>query len=206
VIDHGEGMSEDVRKRAFEPFFTTKEPGAGSGLGLSMVFGFAEQSGGEAVIHSEEGAGTTVKLYLPRAKIDVSKQPKPQAEAVPRGRGETILVIEDDPEVRNLAEMMLGNLGYKVVSAADASIARQTVESSHEISLILSDVILPGGTSGPEFADELRTSHPEMKVLFMSGYPAEAAKRNGFFGPDNGLLNKPFRIAQLAKAVKAALD
>lgn len=205
VTDHGEGMSDDVRKRAFEPFFTTKGVGAGSGLGLSMVFGFAEQSGGEAVIHSEENEGTTVKLYLPRAQIQVGDQPKPQREAVPRGLGETILVVEDDPEVRSLAEMMLRNLGYEVVSAENASIARQTVESSSEISLILSDVILPGGTSGPEFAEQIRTSHPEMNVLFMSGYSAEAAKRNGFFGSDSMLLNKPFRIAQLAKAVKAAL-
>lgn len=205
VTDHGEGMSEDVRKRAFEPFFTTKEIGAGSGLGLSMVSGFAEQSGGEAVIYSEEDEGTTVRLYLPRAQIKAGGQSKPQAEAVPRGLGETILVIEDDPEVRNLAEMMLGNLGYRVICAADANIARQTVESSSGINLILSDVILPGGTSGPEFADELRTSHPEMKVLFMSGYPAEAAKRKGFLDADSMLLNKPFRIAQLAKAVKAAL-
>lgn len=205
VTDYGEGMSEEVRKHAFEPFFTTKEVGNGSGLGLSMVYGFAQQSGGQATIYSEAGKGTTIKLYLPRTLSEIESQIEPQPEAVPRGQGESILLIEDDPGVRDLAEMMLKNLGYMVVCAEDIKAARRVVESHSEISLILSDVVLPGGTSGPEFAEELRASHPEMNVIFMSGYPAEAAKRNGFLGSDNVLLNKPFRIAQLAKVVKEAM-
>lgn len=206
VTDQGDGMSEDVRKRAFEPFFTTKEAGKGSGLGLSMVFGFAQQSGGQATIYSEEGKGTTVKLYLPRATTKVDSLMLNYPDAVPWGTGETILVIEDDPEVRDLAEMMLMNLGYKVVCTEDISDARRAIHDHSKIDLILSDVVLPGGTSGSEFAEELRTSHPEMKIIFMSGYPAKAAKHNGFLDSDRVLLNKPFRIAQLAKAVKAAMD
>ncbi|MFD1156931.1 hybrid sensor histidine kinase/response regulator [Roseovarius aestuarii] len=205
VSDCGKGMSEDVQKHAFEPFYTTKEVGQGSGLGLSMVYGFAQQSGGLATIYSEEGKGTTVKLYLPRAPSKTDNQEKPKVEAVPRGQGETILVIEDDPQVRNLAEMMLQNLGYRVLSAEDAITAHQSVDSHPEIRLILSDVILPGGKNGPEFADELRVTHPEITIIFMSGYPVEAAKNNGFLGSDSVLLNKPFRVAELAKAVSKVL-
>lgn len=205
VTDDGEGMTKEVLAHAFEPFFTTKDVGQGTGLGLSMVYGFAQQSGGLATIYSEEGQGTTVKLYLPRAPCETDIQEMPQVEAVPRGQGETILVIEDDPQVRDLAEMMLHNLGYVVVSAEDASVASSSVQAHPEIALILSDVILPGGMSGPEFTDELRASHPEVPVIFMSGYPIEAAKNNGFLGSDNVLLNKPFRVAELANAVNEAL-
>lgn len=206
VTDQGIGMPESIRKRAFEPFFTTKEVGKGSGLGLSMVYGFAQQSGGQATIYSEEGKGTTVKLYLPRSISEQNAQTVLQPDAVPRGHGQTILVIEDDPEVRELSEMMLRSLGYKVVSAENVSIARHAIEMHSEIRLILSDVVLPGGTSGPEYAEELRIAKPELKVIFMSGYPAEAAKRNGFIGSDNVLLNKPFRITELAKAMNEAME
>lgn len=206
VTDHGFGMSKEVQKHAFEPFFTTKEIGKGSGLGLSMVYGFAQQSGGQATIYSEEGKGTTVKLYLPRARPGIGTTKAMVQEAVPHGQGETILVIEDDPEVRDLAELMLKNLGYIVVVAKDADSARRCIDANLEISLVLSDVVLPGGTSGPEVSEKLAVTHPTLKFIFMSGYPAEAAKRNGFLGSDNVLLNKPFRIAQLAKAVRDALE
>jgi len=206
VTDSGVGMSAEVQRHAFEPFFTTKGVGQGSGLGLSMVYGFAQQSGGQATIYSEKGKGTTVKLYLPVAVPITDEEKKPQVtEAVPRGHGETILVIEDDPQVRTLAELMLMNLGYKVLYAEDANAARQSTNTHPEIALILSDVILPGGTSGPEFAVELRAEHPKLPIIFMSGYPAEAAKRNGFLGSDNVLLNKPFKIRELAMVVKNGL-
>ncbi|MEO3415659.1 ATP-binding protein [Roseovarius sp. CAU 1744] len=205
VTDQGVGMSEEIREHAFEPFFTTKGVGKGSGLGLSMVYGFAQQSGGQATIYTEEGQGTTVKLYLPRAFSEINREAVPKEEAVPRGNGETILVIEDDPDVRKLAEIMLGNLGYRVIGVEDAKAAQRHVSAKGEIALVLSDVVLPGGQSGPEFADELKTARPEVKVIFMSGYPTEAAKRNGFLGSDSVLLNKPFRVAQLARAVKEAL-
>ena len=206
VTDQGIGMSEEVQKHAFEPFFTTKEIGQGSGLGLSMVYGFAQQSGGQATIYSENGKGTTVKLYLPRARSEIESTEKPIVDVVPRGDKETILVIEDDPEVRDLAEMMLKNLGYRVICAEDANSARVCFSRNKNIVLVLSDVILPGESSGPEFAEELKAEQPEMKFIFMSGYPNEAAKRNGFLGSNNVLLNKPFRVAQLARAVKDALE
>lgn len=206
VTDHGVGMSPEVQSHAFEPFFTTKEVGKGSGLGLSMVYGFAQQSGGQATINSNEGKGTTVKLYLPRAQSEVEAQNERQVDAVPKGRGETILVIEDDPSVRELAEMMLKNLGYVVLCAEDAHAAQSCIDLHPEIALILSDVVLPGSFSGPEFVEKIRSSHPEIKIIFMSGYPTEAAKRNGFRDYDTVLLNKPFRVAQLAKALKEALE
>ena len=206
VSDHGIGMSEEVRKHAFEPFFTTKEVGQGSGLGLSMVYGFAQQSGGQATIYSEEGQGTTVNLYLPRARSEIGNPEKHSMEAVPRGNGETILVVEDDPEVLKLAEMMLRNLGYRVISAECVISAWEIFDQNAKIDLVLTDVVLPGGASGPEFAEQVRANWPEMRIIFMSGYPTEAAKQNGFLGSESVLLNKPFRLAQLAKAVKTSLD
>ncbi len=206
VSDHGVGMSEEVRKHAFEPFFTTKEVGQGSGLGLSMVYGFAQQSGGQATIYSEEDKGTTINLYLPRARSEIENPEQSHMEAVPRGRGETILVVEDNPEVLKLAEMMLGNLGYRVICAECLTSAWEIVERNAKIDLVLTDVVLPGGANGPEFAEELRAFWPEMRIIFMSGYPTEAARQNGFLGSDSVLLNKPFRLAQLARVVKTALE
>ena len=206
VSDHGVGMSEEVRKHAFEPFFTTKEVGQGSGLGLSMVYGFAQQSGGQATIYSEEGQGTTINLYLPRARSEIENPEKPHMEAVPRGKGETILVVEDDPEVLRLAEVMLGNLGYRVICVESVKSAWEIIDRNVKIDLVLTDVVLASGASGPEFAEELRTFWPEMRIIFMSGYPTEAARQNGFLGSDSVLLNKPFRLVQLAREVKTALE
>ena len=205
VTDTGTGMPEEVLARAFEPFFTTKEVGQGSGLGLSMVYGFTKQSGGHVSIYSEEGKGTTVKLYLPRAKRNESSDSSVADDSIPRGRGETVLVIEDDEDVGILATQVLEGLGYRVVATLDAVGARKIL-LEHEVSLVLSDVILPGGMSGPEFAAELGTTNPDLKVIFMSGYPAAAAKRNGFLGSDKVLLNKPFQRRELAGAVRKALD
>ncbi len=206
VSDTGSGMSAEVKAHAFEPFFTTKEVGQGSGLGLSMVYGFAKQSGGHVTIYSEEGQGTTVKLYLlpsdvnPQAKEDVPKA------STPGGRGETILVIEDDDDVRSMASQTLTRMAYRVYEAADAASARDILNSAERIDLVLSDVVLPGGMSGPEFAGELRQSHASLPIIFMSGYPTEAARRNGFLGSDRVLLNKPFQMERLAKALRDALD
>ena len=206
VSDSGTGMSAEIREKAFEPFFTTKEVGEGSGLGLSMVYGFAKQSGGHATIDSKEGQGTTVKLYLPRAR-DVQRSKKAhQAADIPRGRGEVVLVIEDDPGVSNLAVKMLGGLGYRMLEAPDAAGARKRLANGMQVDLVLSDVVLSGGTSGPDFAEEARTTHPDLSFIFMSGYPAEAGKGNGFLDSDHVLLNKPFRRRQLAMAIREALD
>ncbi len=206
VRDTGLGMADEVREHVFEPFFTTKEVGKGSGLGLSMVYGFARQSGGHATISSEEGRGTTVKLYLPRAaaaaKSTVAEQAK---DGAPLGHGEVVLVIEDDGEVRALTVAMLRKLGYRAIEACDATEARAVLAREQAVDLVLSDVVLPGGTSGPAFAEGLRRSHPDIGVIFMSGYPAEAAAGLGISGPDRGLLNKPFQMQQLATALRDAV-
>ncbi len=206
VTDTGAGMSAEVRDHAFEPFFTTKEVGRGSGLGLSMVYGFAKQSGGHVDLRSEPGWGTTVDVFLPRAP---EAPPRPAAgpgDEVTLGRGETVLVIEDDELVREMAVRSIEGLGYRVVSAGDAAAAWRIVESGTRIDVVLSDVVLSGGTSGPEFDERLGRHAPDLPVLFMSGYPADAAKRGGLVDTDVVLLAKPFRRGQLAKALHDALD
>lgn len=205
VTDQGIGMSEGDRLRAFEPFFTTKDVGKGSGLGLSMVYGFAQQSRGQVIIYSELAIGTTVKLYLPRAAHNNEKPETTSKETAPMGGGETILVIEDDSDVRELTQIMLTRLGYQTLIAEGVEEARQLLLDTPNIHLVLSDVVLSGEMSGPDFAVELKTHHPEISVIFMSGYPAEAAKHNGFLESDNALLSKPFRFAELATAVREAL-
>ncbi len=206
VSDNGSGMSPEVLEHAFEPFFTTKEVGQGSGLGLSMVYGFTKQSGGHVTIYSEEGRGTTVKLYLPRAEEAARREEASHDQDVPQGRDEVILVIEDDRDVRALAVRMLEDLDYRVIDVPDAVAAHEALADGNPVDLVLSDVVLPGGTSGPEFAEQARTTYPDLKIIFISGYPAESAKRNGFLGPGNVLLNKPFQRLQLAKALRDALD
>lgn len=205
VSDEGSGMTAEVQARAFEPFFTTKEAGQGSGLGLAMIYGFAKQSGGHVSIYSEAGKGTTVKLYLPRAEAAMQSGNLSQDDDPPHGRGEVVLVIEDDPDVRALAARMLESLGYRTIEVPDAASAHKVLAEGNPVDLVLSDVVLPGGASGPKFAEQARTTYPDLKVIFMSGYPAEAAKRNGFLGSDQTLLNKPFRKRQLAKALREAL-
>ena len=206
ISDTGVGMqAEDVRQ-AFEPFFTTKEVGEGSGLGLSMVYGFTKQSGGHVKIYSEVGHGTTVKLYLPRAtQADLLIEPQsPIVE--PRAREETVLVVEDDPDVRTLTVTLLGDLGYEVMEAGNGSEALKALDSRSRIDLLFTDVILAGGLSGPEVAVEAKCRHPAIKILFMSGYPNEAIVRLGKLDDSANLLNKPFRKADLARKVRSVLQ
>ncbi len=202
VTDTGFGMSEQVQKHAFEPFFSTKEVGKGSGLGLSMVYGFATQSGGHVTLRSGKGEGTSVSIYLPR---DTTRQSEPEEKIKrhqPEGRGETVLVIEDDPLVRQLAIRMIKRLGYEVVAAEDALSARALVEGGQRFDVLLSDVVLPGGVSGPELAREIKQQQPKIKIVFMSGYPAEFAAGPGGLDPDQVLLGKPFRWEELAQALR----
>ncbi|MDA0661782.1 MAG: PAS domain-containing protein [Proteobacteria bacterium] len=205
VRDNGAGMADDTRAQAFEPFFTTKEVGQGSGLGLSMVYGFAKQSGGHAVIDSAPGRGTTVRLYLPRAGVASAQAASAPAGDMPRGAGETILVIEDDPDVRDLAAGMLAQLGYRTVTAGDAAAAAQVLAGGQTIDLMLVDVILPGGTSGPAFAEKACAENPALRVIYMSGYPAESASRLDLAGAGQVLLNKPFDRYLLATCLRDAL-
>ncbi len=206
VGDTGTGMSSEVLEHAFEPFFTTKATGKGSGLGLSMVYGFARQTGGHVTIDSTPGHGTTVKLYLPRAMASFV-EPSPESTADPKGHGETLLVLEDDPEVRKLAVSMLQGLGYKVLEARDGAAALELLDGESQIDLLLSDIVLPGGLCGRSVAARAKRRRPELKILFMSGYPNANATsdRLGAWQEDAEVLNKPFRRHELAQQVDAAL-
>ena len=205
VSDTGIGMDAETQRHVFEPFYTTKQVGAGSGLGLSMVYGFVKQSGGHVDISSTQGQGTSVKLYLPRAADEAPAAVPERADDAPQGLGETLLVIEDDPEVRELVVAMLDSLGYSVIEAADVSGARQILAAGTKVDLVLSDVVLPGDTSGPKFAAEMRVREPDLKIILMSGYPDGAVAGKDSLGPDIVLLHKPFHRYQLATAVREAL-
>lgn len=205
VVDTGTGMSEEVRTRACEPFFTTKEVGEGSGLGLSMIYGFARQSGGHLEVHSEPGEGTRVVLYLPRAGEEAQRDGSREDPRLRRGHGETILVLEDDPDVRGLSARMLRGLGYRVLEAWDARTARSALARDDSVDLVLSDVVLPGGASGPEFCREAGVTHPGLKFLFMSGHPAKAGERIPILAEDSALLRKPFGQRELALALRVSL-
>ena len=202
-------MSPVVIERAFEPFFTTKDIGKGSGLGLSMVYGFAKQSGGHIKIDSEVGHGTTVRLYLRRDLSGTALAPAQSgsADAAPRAKpSETILLVEDDAEVRALATNILADFGYTVIEAADGPAAIAAFDRAARVDLLLTDMILPKGMAGNAIADALRRKARPPKVLFMSGYSANVIARNGVLEEGANLIGKPFRRTELARAVRAALD
>ncbi|WP_170125835.1 PAS domain S-box protein [Pelagimonas varians] len=205
VTDTGTGMSKATMDHACEPFFTTKGVGQGSGLGLSMVMGFAQQSGGGFFINSAEGEGTRVQLFLPKAtQKNAVKTPK-TPRITQLGAGEVILLVEDDPALKDITEQTLRNHGYRVVSAKDASSAKQALQSRSDFSLILSDVVLPGGTSGPEFVQYAVAERPSIKAVMMSGYPDDAHVKDQLAKTGNTLLTKPFRTADLIDAIRREL-
>jgi CheY-like chemotaxis protein len=203
-------MGRDVLARAFDPFFTTKEPGRGTGLGLSMVYGFAKQSGGHAMIDSETGQGSIVRLYLPRTTAcEVAAEPERERPA--SGGSETILLVEDNDLVRVHAEAMLRGLGYVVLTAADGASAlrllRDKIGSGAAMpDLLLTDVVLPGGMSGRDLADAAARLVPTLRVLFMSGYPGNVLLENGRTLAGVELISKPFRRAHLAVRVRGQLE
>jgi PAS domain S-box-containing protein len=207
VTDTGAGMPPEVMEHVFEPFFTTKEVGKGTGLGLSMVHGFVKQSGGHIEIASEVGGGTTVRIYLPRAS-ETSAQSDAELDVDPayRGKGETILVVEDDPAVRALLVRMLTGLGYETVEAGDGETALAILDETPGISLLFTDVILPNGMSGGELAREAQRRWPDIKVLHTSGYPDESIAHHGQIDDGVELLRKPYRISTLARKVRETLD
>lgn len=204
VSDTGTGMPAKVRDKAFEPFFTTKEVGKGSGLGLSMVYGFVKQSDGHIKIYSEEGHGTTIKLYLPPARGS-AETARPVA-ALASGGGETILVVEDDAMVRNFVITQLHSLGYKTIAAADGRVALAMVEKGEAFDLLFTDVIMPGGITGRQLADEVAKRRPGLKVLYTSGYTDNAIVHHGRLDQGVLLLTKPYRKPQLAEMVRRALQ
>ncbi|MGE0424970.1 MAG: PAS domain S-box protein [Reyranellaceae bacterium] len=206
VTDNGHGMPPDVRARVFEPFFTTKEVGKGSGLGLSMVYGFVKQSNGHVSIYSEVGLGTTIRLYLP---IDPSMRDSvvvpAAAEKIHHGR-EWVMVVEDDPFVRAYAISCLESLGYRVTPAENAREAERLLAQGVAVDLIFSDVVMPGGMSGWDLAERARALRPDVKVLLTSGHPLETLQTHSRALATEAILNKPYRKAELARRVRAVLD
>jgi len=205
VTDTGTGMTPDVIDRAFEPFFTTKEAGRGTGLGLSMVFGFAKQSSGHVKIYSELGQGTSVKLYLPRV-IGASAQYERPAEPVQLpAQSATILVVEDDEAVREVVVLHLRDFGYSVIEAADGTEALQRAQETRSLDMVLTDVVLPGPMRGKQLVQHLSDIAPGIKVLFMSGYTENAIVHHGKLDDGVQLLSKPFKRDQLARKVAEVL-
>ena len=205
VSDNGSGMTGDVLEHAFEPFFTTKGSGCGSGLGLSMIYGFAKQTGGHTDISTEFGKGTTVNVYLPRVEVALNPPRSEVGNSIPRGDGQVILLVEDDPAVRALVEGMLVTLNYQVVSVANAVSAQAVITRADNIDLLLSDIVLPGGLSGTDLAKWVRELDSQIKIVLMSGYPAETATGDRLLPRKDILLNKPFRRHQLAETLHSAL-
>ncbi len=206
VTDNGRGMAPDVAARAFDPFFTTKDVGKGSGLGLSMVYGFVKQSGGHIKIYSEVGRGTTIKMYFPRAASQVEWEPDRSRETAVAGGGKTILVVEDDPEVRRLSTETLSGLGYRVLDAPDGPAALAILRDHKDIDLLFTDLVLPGGMDGVAVANEAKKLAPGIKVLFTTGYSHNAAVRENGFGDEMEVLAKPYRRADLVRKIGKVLD
>jgi len=206
VTDSGIGMSADTASQAFEPFFTTKEIGHGTGLGLSQVYGFIKQSGGHVKIYSEVGEGTTVKLYLPRYRgADEVADDRQAAEQVPAG-SELVLVVEDDPDVRDYTVEMVGSLGYSVLSASDGASALRLLDSNREVALLFTDVGLPGGMNGRQLAEQALRRRPRLKVLYTTGYARNAIVHQGRLDPGVEVLFKPFTYSDLATRIRRVLD
>jgi CheY-like chemotaxis protein len=204
VSDTGVGMSADVVAKAIDPFFTTKPVGEGTGLGLSMVYGFAKQICGHLRIYSEVGHGTTIKLFLPRALQDAVRLEGPLEEA-PQGHGETILVVEDDATVRLILADALRELGYDVLLASDARPAIPILQSDRRIDLMMSDVVLPH-INGRKLAEIARAWRPALKILFVTGYAEQATYRGDFLDGGMDMLTKPFALDELGSKVRSMIE
>jgi CheY-like chemotaxis protein len=207
VSDTGMGMDDATVAKAFEPFFTTKPVGRGTGLGLSQVYGFVKQSGGHVKIYSEVGQGTTVKIYLPRLMSaavvadDEADLPAPEGQSE-----ETILVVEDDDDVRTYSVEILRELGYRAVEAHDGPSALRLLERQARVDLLFTDVVLPGGITGAQVAAQARELKPSLKVLFTTGYARNAIIHHGRLDKGVKLITKPFSSAELAAKVRDVLD
>jgi CheY-like chemotaxis protein len=201
VSDTGCGMTPETLARAFEPFYTTKPEGRGTGLGLSMAYGFMKQTGGHIKLYSETGHGTTVKLYLPRSMEDEAVRVEAANDPVTGGT-ETILVVEDDANVRATAVDMLTQLGYQVLKAVDAQSALSVLESGVHVDLLFSDVVMPGPMRSVELARRAKDMLPALEVLFTSGYTENAIVHGGRLDPGVALISKPYRRDALARKVR----
>ncbi len=208
VSDTGTGMPPDVIAKAFDPFFTTKPIGQGTGLGLSMIYGFARQSGGQVRIDSEVGTGTKVCVYLPRhvGEIDEEKtRTNGLADAPQAEQNETVLVVDDEATVRMLITDALDDLGYKAIQAPDGAAGLKVLQSGAKIDLLITDVGMPGGLNGRQMADAARVSRPDLKVLFITGYAENAVLSHGHLDPGMHVLTKPFAMDALARRITALL-
>ncbi len=206
VSDTGTGMTPAVLQRAFEPFFTTKAVGKGTGLGLSTIYGFVQSLGGTATIYSEEGRGTTVNLYLPRLMDAVAAPATSEEQQVPQGRGECVLLVEDNAEVRLVALQRLESLGYKVIEAEDGPTALDELQSGQRIDVVFSDVVMPGGMSGLDLSRVVAARWPAVKVVLTSGYAEDVLRDHGAEAALTRILRKPYSRAEMARALRQALD
>ena len=208
VTDTGTGMPPEIKARVFEPFFTTKPLGEGTGLGLSMIYGFAQQSGGQVRIYSEVGQGTTVSIYLPRHYGEVADEDSVvMVSDLPRSeQGETVLVVGDEPTVRMLVTDILGDLGYTAIEAGDSAAGLKVLQSDVRIDLLVTDVGLPGGMNGRQMADAGRVSRPDLKVLFITGYAENAVLGNGQLSPGMAVLTKPFAVETMAARIRSMIE
>lgn len=206
LSDSGTGMPKDVARQAFEPFFTTKKDGQGSGLGLSMVYGFVKQSAGHIKIYSEVGEGTTIKLYFPRSRTGAALAVDAATSSPVDGGDEHILVVEDDALVRRHVATLLQGLGYQVTSAESGQHALAIIEAQADIDLLFTDVVMPGGINGRQLADRASTLRPGLKILFTSGYTENAIVHHGRLDPGVQLLSKPYRRQELAAKVRKVLS
>jgi signal transduction histidine kinase len=205
VTDTGTGMPPDVIAKAFDPFFTTKPIGQGTGLGLSMIYGFAKQSEGNVKIYSEAGKGTSVKLYLPRYYGEAEEPGTARGETPRAELGETVLVVEDDDTVRTLVVEVLGELGYATREAPDGPSGLRILQSEARIDLLVTDVGLPG-LNGRQLADQARLARPDLKVLFMTGYAENAAFGAGHLAPGMQMITKPFPVEGLASKIRSIIE
>jgi CheY-like chemotaxis protein len=207
VSDTGTGMSREVLTRVFEPFFTTKGPGKGTGLGLSVIYGFVKQSGGHVTVYSEIDRGTTVNLYLPRIATERERATSAkQAAPAPQRTGETILLVEDNPDVRKVTARRLQNLGYVVVEAASGARAVEVLTAGAKIDLVFSDVVMPGGMSGFDLAHWVQENAPTLPILLTSGFAEDVARAGETPASELAILRKPYTGAELARALRKALD
>ncbi len=209
VSDTGAGMDRATMERAFQPFFTTKGVGKGTGLGLSQVYGFVRQSAGHVAIYSELGEGTTVKIYLPRhhgQEDGPAADGGRSADARQSLGGETILVVEDDEALRLYTVEILSDLGYSVLAAANGASALEILGRNHDIDLLFTDIVMPGGMNGRKLADEALRQRPSLKLLFTTGYTTNAIVHHGRLDPDVALITKPFTYDALAHKIRAMLD
>jgi len=199
-------MTPDVKARCIEPFFTTKGPSKGSGLGLSTIYGFARQSGGNLTIYSEPGRGTTVNIYLPRAKEQGASAERSTTGVVRSSKGETVLVVEDDDRVRRLTCMRLKELGYRTQEVPNAPAALAVLAQAPGIDLVFSDQVMPGGMSGLDLAEIIREKYPRTRVVLTSGYSADLIGRERVDKLGLKILRKPYQQSQLARIMREALE